>query len=105
MHVCMWQKLTVVYMKNNAIINNNTRINYVSGTHNCKPTFANPICVCMCVSLCIYVGVILYVHVYVMFAHHVSLYINVCMCVCTCVCICGCMGAYMYASAHVFMCV
>ena len=34
-------RLTVVHMKNNTIINNNTRINCVLCSHNCKPTFAS----------------------------------------------------------------
>ena len=35
------------------LINNNTRINFVSYTHDYKPTFANPhMCVCVCVRAC-----------------------------------------------------
>ena len=39
-----WSKsrLTVVFMKNNIIINNNIRINCILHTHNCKFTFAPP---------------------------------------------------------------
>ena len=35
-------RFTVVYMENNIIINNNTRINAVSHTHSCKSAFASP---------------------------------------------------------------
>ena len=37
------RRFTGVLQINNAIINNNTRINSVSHTHNCKPTFAHSV--------------------------------------------------------------
>ena len=37
-----WGKVGYSVHKENTVINKNTRINYVSCTHNCKPTLAPP---------------------------------------------------------------
>ena len=62
-----WGKssFTFFHMENNTIImNNNTRINCVSCTHNCKPTFA-PLCMYICV----------YIHT------HIATYVYMCVCI------------------------
>ena len=45
-------RATVVHIENDTIINNNTKINSVLGTHNCKATFANPCIYFVYLSVC-----------------------------------------------------
>ena len=46
-------RATVVHIENDTIINNNTKINSVLGTHNCKATFANPCIYFVYLSVCL----------------------------------------------------